>query len=84
VTITNLESVLYGVHALETAFPEGSEITCGNPLCSASFKPSGIAISPKRFCSDPCKQQASLLRRVARLLEAFPNDQVIEILRRVT
>jgi hypothetical protein len=77
-------SILSSVHALETPFPAGSEIACGNPLCSASFKPSGIAISPKRFCSDLCKQQASLLRRAAKLLEAFPNDQAIEILRRVT
>jgi len=77
-------SILSSVHAGKTPFPAGSEIACGNPLCSVTFTPSGIAASPKRFCSDPSKQQASLLRRVARLLEAFPNDQVIEILRRVT
>jgi hypothetical protein len=76
-------SILSSVHAVETPFPEGSEITCGNPLCSASFKPSGITISPKRFCSDPCRQQASLLRRVANILEALSDDQAIQILRRM-
>jgi hypothetical protein len=76
-------SSLSSVHGLDTLFPAGSEIACGNPLCSASFKPGGIAISPKRFCSDPCKQQASLLRRVAKILEALSDDQAIQILRRM-
>ena len=32
-------SFLGSVHAVETPFPEGPEIACGNPLCSATFKP---------------------------------------------
>jgi hypothetical protein len=77
-------SILPGVHAVETAFPEGSEIACGNPLCSTTFKPSGVANSPKRFCGDPCKQQASILRRAAKLLETLPDDQAIRILREIS
>jgi hypothetical protein len=50
-------SILSSVHAVETPLPEGPEIACGNPLCSATFKPGGVASSPKRFCRDPCKQQ---------------------------
>ena len=39
--------ILSSVDALETAFPKGREIACGNPLCSTTFKPSGVANSPK-------------------------------------
>jgi hypothetical protein len=77
-------SVLFSVHGLETAFPEGSEIACGNPLCSTTFKPGGVTNSPKRFCSDPCKQHVSILRRAAKLLEALPDDQAIRILREIS
>jgi len=76
-------SILSSVHAGKTPFPAGSEIVCGNPLCSVTFTPSGIAASPKRFCAPSCKQQASLLRRAAKLLEALPDEQAIEILRRM-
>ena len=77
-------SILSSVHALETPFPDGSEIACGNPLCSITFKPAGVSNSPKRFCGDPCKQQASILRRAAKLLEALPDDQAIRILRGIS
>ena len=77
-------SILSSVHALETAFPEGSEIRCENPLCSTTFKPGGAPNSPKRFCSDPCKQKASILRRAAKLLEAVSDDQAIWILREIS
>jgi len=78
-------SILSSVHVEETALPpEGSEIVCANPLCSAIFKPGGVANSPKRFCGDPCKQQASILRRAAKLLDALPDDQAIGILREIS
>jgi len=77
-------SILSSVHALETASPQASEIVCGNPLCSTTFKPGGVANSPKRFCGDPCKQQASILRRAAKLLEGLPNDQAIRTLREIS
>jgi len=40
---------------------------CASPLCSVEFEPSGLAIKPRRFCSDQCKQEASLIRGVAKL-----------------
>ena len=40
---------------------------CESPLCSVEFEPSGLKMEPKRFCSDRCKQEASLIRRVAAL-----------------
>ena len=76
-------SILSSVHAVETGFPEESEIVCANPLCSTTFKPGGVANSPKRFCGNPCKQQASILRRAAKLLEALPDDQAIRIVREI-
>ncbi len=79
-----VKSILSSVHGVETVFPEESEIVCGNPLCSTKFKPSGVANSPKRFCADPCKQQASILRIAAKLLGALPDDQVIRILREIS
>ena len=40
---------------------------CESPLCSVAFESSGLKMEPKRFCSDRCKQEASLIRRVAAL-----------------
>jgi hypothetical protein len=77
-------SILSSVHAVEPPFPARSEIACGNPLCRARFKPSGTVNSPQRYCADSCKQQASLIRRVAYLFRELPDGQAIEILRRVT
>ena len=54
---------------------------CENPLCENTFEQTGKAMKPRRFCSDECKQQASLIRRVAALFEGLPNAKVIEILR---
>ena len=76
-------SILSSVHARETAFPEESEIPCGNPLCSATFEPGGVANSPKRFCSDACKQQTSILRRAAALLIDLGKDRAWSVLEKI-
>jgi hypothetical protein len=77
-------SILSSVHAVEPPFPEGSEIPCGNPLCSVMFKARGVANSPpKRFCGDPCKQQASILRRAAALLIDLGKDQAWSVLEKI-
>ena len=76
-------SILSSVHALEPAIPEGSEITCANPLCSVTFKARGVANSPKRFCGDSCKQQASILRRAAALLIDLGKDQASSVLEKI-
>jgi hypothetical protein len=69
------------VHAVEMASSLDSETVCENPLCDVRFRQTGLAISPKRFCSDTCKQQASLVRRVAALLAGLEDSRVLEILR---
>ena len=69
------------VHAVEMASSKDSETVCENPLCDVRFPRTGLAVSPKRFCSDTCKQQASLIRRVAALLAGLEDSQVLEILR---
>ena len=59
----NLETV----HAVETAFLKGSETICQSLLCQVRFEQTGLKMSPKHFCCDECKQQASLIRRVAKI-----------------
>jgi hypothetical protein len=76
-------SILSSVHAVETPSPEGSVIACGNPLCSNTFKIGGVPNSPKRFCADPCKQQASILRRAAALLVDLGKDQAWSMLEKI-
>jgi hypothetical protein len=70
------------VHAVGIASSLDSETVCENPLCDVRFQQTGLAISPKRFCCDECKQQASLIRRVAALLAGLEDSRVLEILGR--
>ena len=75
------------VHAVEMGKEAASLTVCGNPLCETQFPQTGLKIEPRRFCSPDCRQQASLIRRVAALLEGHPDRRVIEldgyVLRRV-
>jgi hypothetical protein len=74
-------SFLDSVHAVETVSLKGSLQVCENPLCDVRFEQTGMEISPKRFHSDRCKQEASLIRRVSKLLGGFSDEKVLEILR---
>ena len=69
------------VHAVQSISLKGSEAVCESPVCDVSFPQTGLKIEPKRFCSDDCRQQASLIRRVSKLLENETDERVIEILR---
>ena len=69
------------VHAVETALPKDSETICESPLCDVRFRQTGMAISPKRFCCNECKQQASIIKRAAALLAGLEDSRVLEILR---
>ena len=71
------------MHAVETGLETDSETICESPLCDVRFKQTGMTISPKRFCCDECKQQASIIKRASRLLEGFTDGEVLEILRGV-
>jgi hypothetical protein len=81
-TIEGIGEVLDSLQTVETMENTNSETVCANPLCSARFSEGGMPQSPKRFCSDTCGQKASLLRRVAMLLESFSPEQAYEILMR--
>jgi len=58
------------------ASPRDSETVCESPLCDNRFQQTGLKIEPRRFCSDQCRQQASLIRRVGALLNDLPDQEV--------
>jgi len=52
--------------------------SCGNPLCAETISRTR---SWHRFCSDDCKQQASIIRRAAALLNVLADAEVLKIVR---
>jgi hypothetical protein len=57
--------------------------TCQSPLCESRFEPLAEGDwrrTPRKFCSDGCKQQASLIRRVAALLEPLGKEKAWKVL----
>jgi hypothetical protein len=70
-------SILASVHAVETALLQ----VCENPLCTVEFPEGGLKIEPRRYCSPKCRQQASLIRRTAALLNALADAEVLKIVR---
>jgi hypothetical protein len=76
-------SILGTVHAVETVEITVSEAVCESPLCDLRFPQTGLKIEPRRFCCGECRQQASLIRRVAALLEGLPDDEALRVLRGV-
>src|SRR5262249_62084505 len=73
---SNLDSV----DAVEMALLKNSEMVCENPLCDVRFPQTGMAISPKRFCCNKCKQQASVIKRAAALLVPLGKERAWEII----
>ncbi len=51
---------------------------CSNPLCSRTVSPTR---EWHRYCSAECRQQASLIHRVAKLLTMLSDEEVITVLR---
>jgi hypothetical protein len=76
-------SILDSVHAVETALLKGSEVSCESPLCDVRFPQTGLKMEPRRFCSDSCRQAASLIRRVSALLVPLGKEKAWEALKRV-
>lgn len=72
-------SILDSVNGVKTAFSAGAK--CGNPVCGVSFEPSGMAISPKRFCSRRCRLDAWAIKRAAELLAKFSDAGLLSIMR---
>jgi hypothetical protein len=61
---------------------EKSEERCQNPLCGkqVSAIENGWRRTERRFCSDLCKQQASILKRAAAMLEPLGKERAWEII----
>ena len=76
-------SILDSVHAVETVEMTGSETVCESPVCDVRFPQTGLKMEPRRFCCGTCRQQASLIRRVAKLLEGLTDDEALRVLRGV-
>ena len=65
---------------LGTAIPE----RCLNPVCGRPVEPIAEGTwrrTPKRFCSDRCKNETSVLRRAAKLLDGLSQGRVRQILK---
>jgi hypothetical protein len=82
IPIGDHSSILASVHDVEMPFLKDSEIVCASPVCDIRFEPSGMSISPRRYCSDDCRQVASILKRAGKLLEGFSDEKAIRILGR--
>ena len=56
---------------------------CQNPLCNSPVEPivDGWRRTERRFCSDTCKQEASLIRRVAKLLDDKSDQEKLSVLK---
>ena len=65
------------------ALLKGSEMVCESPLCGIRFPQTGLKMEPRRFCSDNCRQAASLIRRVAVLLVPLGKEKAWAALKSV-
>ena len=72
-------SILASVHSVESAFSTESEAVCASPICLKRFERGGLSISPRKFCSPKCRQNASVIKRAANLLVGAPEKVIIEI-----
>ena len=62
----------------------GKSERCHNPLCNSPIEPleDGWRRTERRYCSDTCRQQTSIIKRAAKLLISLSDEKAIEILRR--
>jgi hypothetical protein len=80
--MSDRSSILSSVHAAENGKDGICLHVCESPLCDNRFPQTGLRIEPRRFCSDRCRQQASLIRRVGALLNDLPDEEIIKVLRK--
>jgi hypothetical protein len=66
---------------MKSSEDKGSLTLCDNPLCSVAFEPTCLPWNTQKFCSGVCRQQASIIKRAAKLLEGVSDQRVIEIVR---
>jgi len=58
--------------------------TASRLICLNGFKPSALSISPKKFGSPKCRQDASVIKRAAKLLMSSPEKTIIEIISKLS
>jgi len=59
---------------------------CLNPVCGMPVEPIAEGAwrrTPRRFCSDRCKNETSVIKRAARLLAGLSQGRVAEILEKL-
>jgi hypothetical protein len=74
-------AVLDAVHVIENAKDGASLSVCENPICRTEYKPTCLSWSTQRFCSDQCKQAASIIKRAAKLFRVLSDDEILKIVR---
>jgi hypothetical protein len=73
--------VLDAVHAIENGKDGVSLSVCENLICRNEYKPTCLPWSTQRFCSDQCKQAASIIKRAAKLFRVLSDDEILKIVR---
>jgi hypothetical protein len=73
--------ILDTVYSVEAPILKESETVCASPLCSNRFKPGGMAASPKRHCSEQCRQECSIIKRAAKLLNVLSDVEIVKLIR---
>ena len=79
--MTRSAAVLPIVNDVETTLSQEAVTVCASPVCSVSFRQTGMKIKPRRYCSDECKLDAWAFKRVADLLKDLSDDEVLRIVR---
>jgi len=74
-------AVLDTVHAIEDGNLAPSRSVCDNPLCRNEYEATCLPWGVQRYCSPRCRQQASLIRRAAKLLTMLSDEETMTVLR---
>ena len=72
--------ILDSVRTIESALMMVADMVCDSPLCSVRFPPSGLKAEPRRYCSNECRNNASIIRRAASLLVPMGKEKTWQAL----
>ena len=72
-------AVLGTVHTIEKCNTTGSAKPCGNPVCNVEFNPTCLPWFSQSYCSDGCRQQASIIRRAVKMIAEHPRAKIPEL-----
>jgi hypothetical protein len=61
----------------------GHSERCLNPVCEQQVEPieNGWRRTERFYCGDVCRQQASIIRRAAKLIEGLSDQEALKIMR---